>query len=1561
LLLSFLQFIALIYKHVLFSLRVYITFVHQVVFLFLSSTLILTPASAGNLTIKNNESFSAAPLKFSHLSTAEGLSQSYVFSITQDKQGFIWIATEDGLNRYDGNVFVHYRHHDSNSNSLVNNSVRKVYIDNDDVIWVATDNGLSRYNRTLDNFENFTNISNNINTLRDNKIWDIYQDNFNKIWVSTSKGLHIYDPLNNHFTRIEIRDFEDTFREVTTIFQDKKNNYWMGTYDKGIFIINERLSYALSLQESNKWKLNIPADGLYDVKVIENDYWLATDNGVFIVSDNYEVKKHLAKKGQVNGLLSNRISAIEQKDDGQVWLAGKNGLNSVNLLDYSIKRFQNNTNPSSLSENWLNDMYKDSSGRIWLGTYGDGLNIYHPISQVFQHTYNNKNRNNFSVESFSETSTGLIWLSTQEDKLYSFKNNLITQEFIPEITTGILQLLSNDTNLLWIITRDNKLYSYDDKREITVEHPKWFKNVNTKANRLYLLVDSRIWFINIKGLLQSFDLDSKNLTNYPINPTISTSLIFDQSPESQRLITTESTINPTIFTALTFDPSTKSQLLLTTESNQIFQFDIRQNNFINISPEKIQHFGHKQIKNINASLNWIWLGSYSKGVLLINRFNNEVSYFNESNLLKNNFIADILIDDNENAWLATNKGISAIAPASAKVKNFAEDFSISENEFIGFSSLLASDKSMFFGGSKGVYQFDPREAFQIVQQIVKPIFINIYIANKKIAVTNNTSKTIKKFTLDKHVNYLDEITLNYNQFPFSVEFIVPNSKLPDQVKYKYRLLGLDEQWVEADPNYLRATFTNLSPGEYNFEVQVYDIFNPELIKLNNIKIQVMPPWWLSKSAWRIYALITLTFLFYIFRQIRHKRQYHLKIQQSEERLKLSLWGSGDEMWDWNINTGKIFRSNIWGYLEFPQDGTRNKGGNKTNLHQEDILRVKKALDDHFDGKTDYFEVTYRVKDNNEDWIWVLDRGKIVDRDSDDKPTRMTGTLKDISQIKKAEERLKLFAKCIESISDAVIIFNRQFVTVDINKAYQRITGKTKPQMLGKSLQFEQYPESFCHKVKVQVLNNGSWQGEIKNVRDNGEFYVTNLTIDVIRDKNRNISHFVGVFSDITKRKETEVELRTLANSDMLTDLPNRSYFQANQAKLVKNRIPYALLVFDLDNFKKINDSLGHQVGDALLCSVSQRLLKIVRNKDNVYRLGGDEFSIVIEDTNNIHTITSLAKKILATIAQPLKIRSQEIVLTGSIGIVIYPEDGTSPHELLKNADTAMYHAKDLGGNKYQFFNETMNKKAVKRLQVENLIRRGLKDDLFAVYYQPKIEIATGKIAGMEALVRLKTTNKGLISPIVFIPIAEETGQIIDIGEVVLRKSCFATKKWVDAGLFSGRTAVNLSAVQFTQPNLVEVIASILNETNLPAKYLELEITEGTVMDSPQKAIDTMLKIRDMGIHLSLDDFGTGYSSLAYLKKFPLNTLKIDKAFIDDIEHSEQGRNMVATIVTIAHNLDMHVVAEGVETSQQRSFLSGLKCEQIQGYLYSKPLKEKDLTKYLFAHQIMNKSSSFTNR
>ena len=603
------------------------------------------------------------------------------------------------------------------------------------------------------------------------------------------------------------------------------------------------------------------------------------------------------------------------------------------------------------------------------------------------------------------------------------------------------------------------------------------------------------------------------------------------------------------------------------------------------------------------------------------------------------------------------------------------------------------------------------------------------------------------------------------------------------------------------------------------------------------------------------GFIGVILLIYLLRQFRLRQKDHYQLIKSEERLKLSLWGSGDEMWDWDISNQKLFRANTWGSIAFPQDGIRasadEASSDSGNIHPNDIARVKAALEQHFSKQTPHFEVSYRVQDQQQQWLWVLDRGKVVERDKKDQPVRMTGTLKDITQLKSTEERLKLLAKSIENISDAVVIFDRQFTVTEVNKSFVRITGQAKPSVLGKPLTFNHYPESFSETVKQQLVNDGSWCGEIESHRSSGDPYYCHLSLDAIKDESGNISHFVGIFSDITDRRQTESELRKLANSDTLTGLPNRSYFQASQLRLVNNNTPHALLVFDLDNFKKINDSMGHQIGDLVLIEVSKRIARISGKRISVYRLGGDEFSVVIENTNDIHTITSLAKQLLKLIANPIHIKNQEIVLYSSVGIVLFPEDGVTPAELLKNADTAMYHAKGNGGNRYQFFSESMNKQAVKRIQIETLIRYGLKEDYFSVHYQPKIDIVSGKVAGMEALVRFETPANGIISPLTFIPISEETGQIIDIGEVVLRKSCFAAKQWLDAGLFDGRVAVNLSAVQFTQPNLPQIIANILDESQLPAKHLELEITEGTVMNSPQQAIEIMEKIRSMGIH-----FGT---------------------------------------------------------------------------------------------------------
>ncbi|WNC69574.1 EAL domain-containing protein [Thalassotalea nanhaiensis] len=1477
-------------------------------------------------------SSSQTPIKFQQLSIEQGLSQSSVYSIAQDQEGFIWLATQDGLNRYDGYEFSYYRNEIDNPNSLLNNFVRVVFVDSSNGLWVGTQSGLSKYNPKTNEFIN------TYSKFKDQAIWSIFEDNKKDIFISTGDSLHKLNKQTETFSKINFRENTKNLKEIKSIFQDDNNYYWLGTYENGLYIINDEFNFTSPLNGKNKWHLNIDASGIFEIKEIENNFWVATDNGIFIIDKNYKLKKKILAENYGVSSMANRTRSINKVSDYELLIGTESGLYTYNLIEDTLaEKNISQLDSTALEMKFVYSIFKDKSNTTWVGTISSGVNKYSSSYSLFPHYLSSDLKNKKNVLGFAELPNGDIWIYTEFNGLYSINpyTNEISKAPI-EINGRLNTFLPDEKNNLWLITYENELIYFDISNNSLTKDDSFNSLDKVLNDRIdFLALDNEIWFGSQNSSLHRYNIKKKRLTSYKLND------------ENHLIYTISATKNDEVW--------------INTNQGEIYKFIPKSETFSQLTLPKNKILEENQVSYINEENGFIWFSFWDKGLLLLDKKTNEYFHFNENSGLANNFTTNLLLDDSGDAWISSNKGISKISPITKSISNFDSSYGLQSNEFWEGSSLKSSQGRLFFGGINGFNSFFPEDIKLDSQLLSPPILTKLRISNKEVKITK-TKNSVEQDLLTSRLATLDEITLRYDQSPFTLEFLTPNSSMPEQVLYRYKLVGLDHNWIETDYKNRRATYTNLVAGDYPFLLEAYDSTINKYVQLKGFKITILPPWWKTNTAWAVYILCCLFIIYYFIRQAQNKEQTNIKIKESEERLKLALWGSGDEMWDWNLKTNQMFRSNIWGILDFPLEGseTSEDGEERRNIHPQDYPRVKQLLLEHKEGKSEHYEAAYRVKDKTNNWLWVLDRGKIVERDEDDAPLRMTGTLKDISQIKANEESLKLFAKCIENISDAVVVYDNQFKLVDCNISYQTITGQTRTEALGQLLAFNSYPESFLQNLKKNLMSHGTWQGEIESKRSNGDSYLIDITIDIIRDENDKISHFVGVFSDITKRKETEAELRKLANSDTLTGLPNRSFFQANHSQLVSQDIEHALLVFDLDNFKKINDSLGHQIGDVLLCKVTERIATIGNIKDTCYRLGGDEFALILEGTNDVHKITSIADEVLNTIVEPYYIRQQEISLSCSIGIVLFPDDGENSHELLKNADTAMYHAKDKGGDTYQFFNDSMNKQAVKRLQIENLIRHGLKEDLFSVFYQPKIDVASGKVKGMEALVRFEAGNKGIIRPDIFIPISEETGQIIEIGEIVLRKACLATKAWLDNGMFKGRIAVNLSAVQFRQPNLVNVIAEILEETKLPAKHLELEITEGTVMNSPQEAIELMHQIRKMGVNLSLDDFGTGYSSLAYLKQFPLNTLKIDKAFVDDIENSEEGRNMVATIVTIAHNLGMDVVAEGVETESQLKYLKTLNCEQMQGYLYSKPLAEEDFGRYLLSHIITNKSTPYNN-
>jgi len=496
-------------------------------------------------------------------------------------------------------------------------------------------------------------------------------------------------------------------------------------------------------------------------------------------------------------------------------------------------------------------------------------------------------------------------------------------------------------------------------------------------------------------------------------------------------------------------------------------------------------------------------------------------------------------------------------------------------------------------------------------------------------------------------------------------------------------------------------------------------------------------------------------------------------------------------------------------------------------------------------------------------------------------------------------------------------------------------------------------------IKRILDKNFCYLGELAFRSKNGNDVPVELNANLINLDDRQM--ICMVVRDITERKQHEDELTFMANHDALTGLPNRNLFldRLGQALCKKERSEkmLAVLFIDLDQFKVVNDTLGHHMGDILLKEVASRLLGVVRKSDTVSRLGGDEFTLILDDISLAEDSVTVARKVLNAFALPFKIDEHEVFISASIGITLYPADSDTAEGLLKNADTAMYHAKEKGRNNYQFFSEELSSKVCERLALETGLRRALERGEFILHYQPRIDTVKRNIVGVEALLRWQHPDNGLLAPARFIPLAEETGLIVPIGEWVLRTACAQIKAWQEAGLPSLKVSVNISVRQFCQNNLVGVIRTILDETGLGPEFLELEITESVIMVNPEEAITILGELKKMGLSIAIDDFGTGYSSLMHLKRLPVDVLKVDQNFTQGIAVNKSDETLVSTIINMGHSLGLNVVAEGVETIEQMLFLGERSCEELQGFYFSKPLPSASLRELLERWEIIEVAES----
>jgi diguanylate cyclase (GGDEF)-like protein/PAS domain S-box-containing protein len=703
---------------------------------------------------------------------------------------------------------------------------------------------------------------------------------------------------------------------------------------------------------------------------------------------------------------------------------------------------------------------------------------------------------------------------------------------------------------------------------------------------------------------------------------------------------------------------------------------------------------------------------------------------------------------------------------------------------------------------------------------------------------------------------------------------------------------------------------------------------------------------MSLSIWKAQGqrFVTAT-----IRDITQRKRAEAALQKIQASLakaqRLAHLGS----WDWDINKNKISLSDeIFRIIGLtPEEFGGSYEEFMDFIHPEDRDTVKVSLSRVL-SKDLPFSLDYRVVRPDGKVRVVQSHGEIY-FDEAGQPLRMMGTVQDITEKKEAEEERRKLSMAVEQTSDWVMIIDKQSKIEYVNPAVEAITGYTKEELIGGDPAIIKSGTSdsfFCKKLWETVSSGNYYRNIFTNRKKNHELFQLDLTVTPLRDDQGNITHYLATAKDITQQRHMEERLNYLAYYDALTGIPNRNLAKdrlkqaLSRAEAVKK--PIAVLFLDMDRFKFLNDTFGSEVGDEILKEIARRLESILREGETVARVGSDEFMLVLAHLDQPDDVVLEIEKIKETITRPMKVNGDEIIVTASIGISIFPQDGQDDVSLLKNATTACVRAKSLGGNNYKFYNPGMNIVAEEFVSLGKKLFQANKKEEFILYYQPYFHIDSEKLVGLEALIRWRRPEYGLLPPDTFIPVLEETGIIREVGEWTMRETWRQVKAWLDTGCPMVPVSVNFSPVQFRCCELPAMVERIMRETGMDPNYIILEITETALMQDVEFTRSILTQFKDLGFGIAIDDFGTGYSSLNYLKKFPIDYLKIDISFIKDITTDPDAAAIVTAIISMAHNLGLKTIAEGVETKEQRQILRLLRCDIIQGFYYSRPLPAADI-------------------
>jgi diguanylate cyclase (GGDEF)-like protein/PAS domain S-box-containing protein len=1479
---------------------------------------------------------------FQTLGTDQGLAQNTVTAMLQDRAGFLWVGTQAGLQRFDGYAFRSFEP-SAAADAAPDAPVSALAEDADGVLWIGTAGaGIERLDARHATVERvpmpagappeFANIR-ALAPAAGHALWvgtdaglarldasglhidpslalphgegraarvrQLRVTDDSTLWIASTLGLFRLPAESGAVERVGSEILDD----VTALLVDHARRLYAASYD-GLYRI------GTDGAPQRVW----PSSGGHTVTSIAEDtrgrLWLAVPHeGLVVFDPEHGEETWLKPERNVAGALpGSMISSLLVDRSGLLWVGmSERGLARADTAGSIFEAIEDPGAEHDAGSDNVHAIFEDSTGGIWLGTDGNGLKRYDPATGTFER-YGEVRAHAFaSVPS-----------KHPDLRVASAKGADATSSSTPEETPElhVMALAGTGQGRLWVATNRGVALFDPSRRSATVlpfDEDDGLADADVRS--ILSARDGRLWLGTAYNGLARYDapVDRWQILRADTGtPRLSSNTVLALHQDRSGTIWV-GTLNGLD----RIDPSGK-----------VMSF--RQD------PADPRSLAGNVVRAIHESADGtIWIGTQAG----LNRVDGveggrvRFTHWLPRDGLPNGTILAIGEDAMGRLWLSSNKGLAAFDASNQTFRAYGVSDGLRGTEFNSGAFAALRDGRLAFGGIDGLTLFSP-QAIVASRYPAPVVFTDVDIGHTGRHALRDAA-SVRMAKADRVVRF---------------EFAALDFTAPERNRFMYQLEGFDERWIDAGSRH-EATYTNLDAGRYRFRVRAANhdgYWNEAPTTLNLV---VAPPWWAGIEAKLLYlfaAIMGAAVWWNILKRRRQELARHQKdLHEREDRLRLALWGSGDEFWDWDMKNDTLFITGVGELLRNPHEGKPIAAREwiEENVHPDDLPIVRQRIDEHAAGLTDTLESEHRLRSNRGDWVWVLARARIVERDESGHPARMCGTARNIMTKRVADREHRIAQEVIRSMTEALTVTDLEFRFVSVNPAFTRMTGWREHEVIGKVaslLNCSQHPPEHYLAMREALERNGHWRGELWQRRKDNEEFLCWLELTEVRDASGARTHFVGVLNDITDRKRAEQELRYLANYDTLTGLPNRTLLSERLGHAIirarRGNRKVAVLFLDLDRFKHVNDSMGHAAGDRMLKAAGGRLRHVVREGDTVARLGGDEFTVVLEDVAGNLEAEHIAQKVIAAFDQPLELdNGQEVVISPSIGISFYPDHGQVPTDLLKFADTAMYQAKERGRRTYMVYTEAMDAAARLRATTVTALRKALERNEFTLVYQPKLSLLDERVTGVEALLRWRSEDLGNVPPTSFIPIAEETGMIIEIGDWVVDQACAQLARWREAGIRDVTMSVNVSVLQLLRGELTQRLCDILAEHDVAPNQLELELTESMVMANAEQSITTLRQLKAVGVTLAIDDFGTGYSSLSYLKRLPIDTLKIDKEFVGDITTDPDDEAITATVITMAHSLGLNVVAEGVESAEQVEYLREQGCDEIQGHWLSLPL------------------------